>query len=178
MSADPARRPASCDEFIEDLTGHGTWQEPAAGAGGAAGPEWHLAYTDESGARQSARGGTEDVRRLLRDGLLGDAGNVSAGREEGGPFRPLRELPEFRDLLIEPAPLPTPCPAPQGRAAATPSASGVVSVPPAASEPSAFPAAAGGPAEGAGEPHGWPSGLVLAALAVGGFVSGLWWLAR
>jgi eukaryotic-like serine/threonine-protein kinase len=181
MSADPARRPASCDEFIEDLTGRGAWAEPAGGTGGAAGPEWHLAYTDESGARQSARGSTEDLRRSLRDGLLGDAGNVSASREEGGPFRPLREHPEFRDLLIEPAPLPTPCPAPQDRAAEVPPPGGAALVPSAASQPPARLRAPGGPtgpAEAAGAAHGWPSGLVLAALALGGFVSGLWWLAR
>ena len=48
------------------------------------------------------------IRRSLKDGLLGDASNVRASRTKAGPFESLRGYPEFRDLVIEAAPLSVP----------------------------------------------------------------------
>src|SRR5439155_18029576 len=41
----------------------------------------------------------------LKEGLLGDAGNVRVSRIKAGPYEALRNHPEFRDLVIEPAPM-------------------------------------------------------------------------
>jgi hypothetical protein len=48
------------------------------------------------------------IRRSLKDGLLGDASNVRASRAKVGPFEPLRGHPEFRDMVVEAAPLSLP----------------------------------------------------------------------
>jgi hypothetical protein len=112
MSARAEERPASCREFIEDLTGQSTKRLPAAGAAGSTGslgapaPElWYLVYKDEYGVTHTVKGSTSAIRRSLREGVLGDASNVRASRSKAGPFGPLRECPEFRDLLVTAAPL-------------------------------------------------------------------------
>src|SRR5205807_679412 len=55
MSADPAIRPATCREFVEDLTGYSTRRQPAAVA---AGPQevWYLVYKDELGTSHTVKG--------------------------------------------------------------------------------------------------------------------------
>ncbi|MFO0930637.1 MAG: serine/threonine-protein kinase [Gemmataceae bacterium] len=106
MSADPEQRPASCREFIEDLTGHSTRRVPTASATGLKADLWYLIYRDDEGGTHTVKGTTTAIRRSLKDGLLGDAANVRAGRNKGGPFESLREYPEFRDLLITAAPMP------------------------------------------------------------------------
>jgi serine/threonine protein kinase len=107
MSADAEQRPRSCREFIEDLTGKSTRQSPAAAAAAPAAQQdrWYLIYRDEAGTTHTVKGTTAVIRRSLRDGLLGDAANIRASRAKAGPFQPLREHPEFRDLLVTAAPL-------------------------------------------------------------------------
>jgi len=109
MSADPEQRPRSCREFIEDLTGHSTRRLPAAGSG-PAGPQdlWYLVYRDEDGVPHTVKGTTHAIRKSLKDGHLGDAAAVRASRSKSGPFEPLRDYPEFRDLLVAAAPLTMP----------------------------------------------------------------------
>jgi hypothetical protein len=109
MSADPGKRPASCREFIEDLTGKSTRRPPAD----AAVPQqemWYLVYKDETGAAHTVKGTVSAIRRSLKDGLLGDASNVRASRIKAGPFEALRGYPEFRDLVVTAAPLSVPQP--------------------------------------------------------------------
>ncbi len=108
MSADPEKRPASCREFIEDLTGHSTRRLPAVDSGTPQQELWYLVYKDEEGAAHTVKGTVSAVRRSLKDGLLGDATNVRASRTKAGPFEPLRGHPEFRDLVVEAAPLSVP----------------------------------------------------------------------
>jgi serine/threonine protein kinase len=109
MSADPNRRPTSCREFVEDLTGHSTRRIPAANASTPAINEvWYLVYKDENGVSHTVKGSTQAIRRSLKDGLLGDAENVRASRVKSGPFEALKEFPEFRDMLVTAAPLPVP----------------------------------------------------------------------
>ena len=109
MSADAEQRPRSCREFIEDLTGHSTRRLPSAGGGGASSQDlWYLIYRDDDGQTHTVKGSTTAIRRSLKDGVLGDAGNVRASRIKTGPFESLRDFPEFRDLLISAAPLPVP----------------------------------------------------------------------
>ena len=109
ISPDPVHRPESCQEFIEDLTGYGA----KATSGMALGLEaiadyWYMVYTDDEGTVHTVKGTTKAIRRSLKEGLLGDAENVRVAREKVGPFEPLKQFPEFRDLVVHPAKLPTP----------------------------------------------------------------------
>jgi serine/threonine protein kinase len=108
MSADPERRPTSCREFVEDLTGHSTRRAPSSSPGPTTTETWYLVYKDENGISHTVKGSTSAIRRSLKDGLLGDAENVRASRSKSGPFESLREFPEFRDMLVTAAPLAVP----------------------------------------------------------------------
>lgn len=106
MSADPEKRPASCREFIEDLTGRSTRRLPTVDSDPAQQDLWYLIYKDESGETHTVKGTIAAIRRSFKDGLLGDAGNVRAARTKSGPFEALRGYAEFRDLVVDAAPLP------------------------------------------------------------------------
>jgi hypothetical protein len=106
MAADPNLRPASCREFIEDLTGHSTrkittpsteQQQQAA----AQQDLWYLVYKDDDGTMHTVKGTTEGIRRSLKENLLGDASNVRACKQKTGPFEPLAKYAEFRDLAAQ-----------------------------------------------------------------------------
>lgn len=111
MSADPEQRPASCKEFVEDLTGallkkslsnHG---DPATPIPPQTTDLWYLVYRDDEGETHTVKGSSDGIRRALRDGLLGDSSNIRAARTKQGPFQGLHTFPEFRDLVIAPAPM-------------------------------------------------------------------------
>jgi eukaryotic-like serine/threonine-protein kinase len=104
MSADPEKRPASCREFVEDLTGHSTRKITPADSGPNQNDVWYLVYKDELGVMHTVKGTTVAIRRSLKEGLLGDAANVRASRGKTGPFDPVRSYPEFRDLVVTPTP--------------------------------------------------------------------------
>jgi serine/threonine protein kinase len=127
MSADPESRPASCREFVEDLTGRSTRRVPTVDAASPASQElWYLVYKDENGGTHTVKGSVGAIRKSLKEGLLGDASNIRASRTRTGPFENLRSYPEFRDLVIGPAPLSVPrpsSPAPELGAAARPGSS-------------------------------------------------------
>ena len=108
MSADAEARPKSCREFIEDLTGRSTRRVSSPNNVGNVQDLWYLIYKDEDGNQHTVKGSTPAIRRSLRDGLLGDADNVRASRNKTGPFEPLREHAEFRDLLVTAAALQVP----------------------------------------------------------------------
>lgn len=104
MSADPEMRPASCREFVEDLIGHSTRRLPTI-PGAAPTDVWYLIYRDAHGETHTVKGSTLAIRRSLKEGLLGGIDHVRASRVKTGNFEPLRTFPEFRDLVIAPAPL-------------------------------------------------------------------------
>jgi serine/threonine protein kinase len=108
MSADPEKRPVSCREFIEDLTGKSTRRLPTVDSNVAQQEMWYLVYKDETGLAHTVKGTISAVRRSLKEGLLGDASNVRAARTKAGPFESLRSYPEFRDMVVEAAPLSVP----------------------------------------------------------------------
>lgn len=108
MSADPEKRPTSCREFVEDLTGHSTRRLPTVDSSASQQELWYLVYKDETGMAHTVKGTVPAVRRSLKEGLLGDASNIRASRSKAGPFELLRDYPEFRDMVVEAAPLPTP----------------------------------------------------------------------
>jgi hypothetical protein len=102
------KRPATCREFVEDLTGHSTRRVPTTDSSTPLQELWYLVYKDEMGASHTVKGSTSAIRRSLKDGLLGDASNVRASRIKAGPFEALRGFPEFRDLVVTAAPLNVP----------------------------------------------------------------------
>jgi serine/threonine protein kinase len=112
MSAEPDRRPSSCREFVEDLTGHSRntptriVADQKLGADGA--DVWYLVYKDENGTSHTVEGSTEGIRTALRDNLLGDATTILVSRTKAGQFTLLMTIAEFRDLVVSPAPLPNP----------------------------------------------------------------------
>ncbi len=105
MNPDPNQRPASCREFVEDLTGHSTRKITPLLDAEARGDQWYLVYKDEDAVVHTVKGTMEGIRRSLKEGLLGDAANVRASRTKGGPFELLRTHPEFRDLAMETIPM-------------------------------------------------------------------------
>lgn len=176
MSADPEQRPTSCREFIEDLTGHSTRRVPAAQTTGLQQDLWYLIYKDDEGATHTVKGSATAIRRSLRDGLLGDAAHIRAGRSKGGPFESLREFPEFRDLLITAAPLPVapaaPAPRPDSGPAKGPSKQALAATVPSpvclAGTNAAVPAVAPHIAMKADddEPISWKTWLLLFGIAL------------
>lgn len=113
MSADPKERPASCREFMEDLTGQ-PWRN-RTGTGGGSGNDtnpprpspvadlWYLVYRGSNGEQHTVKGTTDSIRQNVKAGYLGDAGAVLVCRTKTGQFAPLRSVPEFRDLVVTPA---------------------------------------------------------------------------
>ena len=114
MSAEPGQRPSSCREFLEDLTGQSrtptNLHHPALGVADV----WYLVYRDEFGAAHTVKGATDGIRKALSDSLLGDASAILVSRAKTGPFAAVGSVPEFRDLIVNPAPLPAPGPPPRG----------------------------------------------------------------
>jgi eukaryotic-like serine/threonine-protein kinase len=112
MSAEPDRRPSSCREFLEDLTGQSRTTPTGQGASQAPAPGnadiWYLVYKDENWMSHTVKGSTEGIRKALQDQLLGDAATILVSRTKTGQFTLLMSVPEFRDLVVSPAPLPTP----------------------------------------------------------------------
>lgn len=137
MSADPDQRPSSCAEFMEDLTGKSTRRLALPKGDLAPQDLWYLIYKDEDGVPHMVKGTAVAIRRSLKEGLLGDASNVRAGRTKQGSFESLRNLVEFRDLVPEAA-------APRTRPKAAPQTPPVqsVRVTPAGARRPASPAAA------------------------------------
>lgn len=106
MSAEASQRPASCREFLEDLTGQSRGSGPIQPVAAASQDMWYMVYRDEAGKTHTVKGGTDAIRNALKDGLLGDASAILVGRSKVGQFQPLHSVPEFRDLVVAPAPLP------------------------------------------------------------------------
>jgi serine/threonine protein kinase len=111
MSPNKEQRPANCRELVEDLYGRTTRPSQVERPSGEV-DVWYLVYQDDLGQSHTVKGGTEGIRRALRDGLLGDASTMTVCRQKQGPFVGLRTYPEFRDLLIAPEAMPTVKPAP------------------------------------------------------------------
>lgn len=98
MRADPAQRPASCREFLEDLTGRSRRfiEERSE-------DRWYLRFRDAEGNECLARHSTATARQCLERGLLGNLADVTVSMTAEGPFAPLRQVAEFRDLVGQPA---------------------------------------------------------------------------
>ena len=98
MNADPEQRPASCREFLEELTGQSSGKTASSAAPQPTQDLWYLLYKDEEGVRHLVKGTLSAIRRSLKEGLLGDASNIRAGKTKTGAFEPLESYREFKDL--------------------------------------------------------------------------------
>jgi serine/threonine protein kinase len=125
MSVDKDQRPTSCREFVEDLTGQSTRKITPLGDPGDVQDVWYLVYTDEEDVMRTVKGTLQGIRRSLKEGHLGDADNIRAARTKMGPFEPLRQHPEFRDLVVQLVVTPPS----QSLSKTTPPANGVRSTP-------------------------------------------------
>jgi serine/threonine protein kinase len=98
MDPNPEKRPRSCKEFVEDLTGSkpipAQTAEPATKE-----PWWYLQYIDEEGKPHLVKGRMSGIRRSVKEGRLGDVTKVLVCRTKTGAYGPLRSYPEFRDLV-------------------------------------------------------------------------------
>ena len=77
---DPEKRPVSCREFVEDLTGHSTRRLPTTDSSTPIAELWYLVYRDDEGTVHTVKGTTDNIRKAYREGLLGDASNIRAAR--------------------------------------------------------------------------------------------------
>lgn len=165
MSADPSIRPASCAEFVEDLTGRSA-KVPGASKRGTRADMWYLVYEDAGGVSQQTSGTQQDIRRILQDGLLGDAGKVRISASPDGPFEPLRCLSEFRDLTVSLPKRATAEAAPEPIDKAVPS-----------QEPPTYPGATSDAQKVVGTPD-WLPAVLAVLLGFSGFLVGLYILSR
>jgi serine/threonine protein kinase len=108
MSPDPAQRPGSCKEFVEDVTGRSDRvQTPVEEVPSVTLANlWHVLYRDQEELIHATRETTEGVRQALQDGSLGDAADLRLSRKAQGPFEPARNFAEFRDLVLPARPDP------------------------------------------------------------------------
>lgn len=97
MDADPERRPASCREFVEDLTDRGSRKTQALDNLAPAQDVWYLVYRDEEGKQSTVKGTKAGICRALKEGRLGDASNIRVCRTKAGPFEPVRSHSDFRE---------------------------------------------------------------------------------
>ncbi len=193
MSPDPAQRPSTCREFVEDLTGRSTRKQPSpADLPAAAQDVWYLVYKDEEGALHTVKGTTAGICRSLKEGLLGDASNVRGCRSKTGVFEPLRSFPEFRHLVIGPIPVgatpssssATAAPArttPTDKEVAAPTAEGQAKSPvltPPLSRPRGSVVGLGPILANVNSKYTWLRWLVLAVIAVGSTLAGLFLFRR
>jgi serine/threonine protein kinase len=96
LSAEPELRPASCREFLDELFGRQTAAPSSALEANL--DLWFVAYQDETGKPCSGVGNTDDVRRSLEGGLLGDLDKVRVGRTKSGLHKRPLGLPDFQDV--------------------------------------------------------------------------------
>jgi serine/threonine protein kinase len=109
ISPDPLHRPGTCSEFIEDLTGQTTQQLASTDPTPKVGQDyWYMIYSDENEVVHSVKGTIKGIRRSFKEGRLGDAAAVRVARTKAGPFEPLKNFAEFRDLVIAPESVLTP----------------------------------------------------------------------
>ncbi len=107
MAPNPADRPSSCREFMEDLTGL-RWKPGLSSTQSSdslpqleeASTMWYMVYYTTDGKPHTVKGTTETIRANAMAGTLGEPSTILVSRTKAGPFAPLRKVPEFRDLVL------------------------------------------------------------------------------
>jgi serine/threonine protein kinase len=182
LNPDPSQRPASCAEFVEDLTGpdeQRTHTPPEETLSVTLANLWHLLYRDPAGLVHLTRETTEGVRRAIQDGALGDSADIRLSRKPMGPFEPPLNFAEFRDVLeaLSPAPV-VKAPAEEPPVAGMLEPAAMMLAPPSFSGIRPMPIGPGAPAgplihlEQGRRSYDWLVWLTLLALATGAAVVG------
>lgn len=97
LSGDPAQRPATCREFVEDLCG--VSKLPAAPVlAKTADDYWYIVYHDDENEKRTVKGTLDGMRKAIKEGLLGDVSDIKASRSKQGEFVALAQFPEFSEL--------------------------------------------------------------------------------
>lgn len=107
MNADPMQRPANCREFMEDLTGTG-WKVGSGPTSASSGDSlrfsatdlWYMVYRDEDHQPRTVKGSTDSIRKNIQSGMLGDINLILVCRTKNGQFQPMKNVAEFRDLVL------------------------------------------------------------------------------
>jgi serine/threonine protein kinase len=100
LNADPQVRPASCRDFLREVLGaeSGT---PETRSDETDLDLWYVEYENELGTYQMAVGTTQNLRRSLQHGRLGDPHKAKVGRYCFGPAKdPLMDS-EFKDHALD-----------------------------------------------------------------------------
>jgi hypothetical protein len=107
MAPNAADRPASCREFMEDLTGLPWKAGQSSGmsndsihAPTEANTIWYMVYYDGDSNPKTVKGTTDTIRANALAGTLGDLNTTLVSRSKAGPFAPFKKVAEFRDLVL------------------------------------------------------------------------------
>ena len=98
MSANPANRPKSCREFMEDILGE-KWHPAALGSSSKVGVDqdiWYVVFYDQ-GFPKTVKGSMEALRKNIASGALGDLSIVLVSKTKAGPFMKVTTTPEFAE---------------------------------------------------------------------------------
>jgi len=107
MAPNAVDRPASCREFMEDLTGL-PWKAGQSASSSTdsihvpaeASTIWYMVYYDADAKPKTVKGTTETIRVNALAGTLGDLTTTLVSRTKAGPFAPFKKVAEFRDLIL------------------------------------------------------------------------------
>ena len=104
MSVDPASRPASCREFVDNLKTESEFTPTPVGSDfdTAVTSLWHVLYQDAKGVMHMTQESSEGIRRVLIDGSLGPAEKIRLALSLQGPFEPAENFEQFRDAVHVP----------------------------------------------------------------------------
>src|SRR5262249_18501193 len=100
LDADPELRPPSCRAFLYELLG----AENAVPEGNAGETDLDLFYVDYENAQGNAAvavGTSQNLRRTLRQGLLGDPAKIYVGRYRAGPAKTPLKASELKDCAAD-----------------------------------------------------------------------------
>src|SRR5205807_245679 len=97
VNPNPNLRPASCEEFANELRGAVPIRVSVPGSAEADQAPWYVTFQDVQGRERTVAGSLVEVRRALLKGQLGDVGQARASRSQSGPFKTLECHAELQD---------------------------------------------------------------------------------
>ncbi len=98
MSANPANRPKSCREFMEDILGE-KWHAAALGGSSVLEADqdlWYVVFYDQ-GFPKTVKGNSDALKKNIASGALGDLSIVLVSKNKAGPFVKVTAAPEFAE---------------------------------------------------------------------------------
>lgn len=105
MEADPALRPPTAKAFAEMLLGKDSLGDTALPPPAAGEQVWFIIAPQADGKPKKIKGPRSSIEAQIVKGKLGILAQASPSRD--GPFRPIDQIPEFRDALRKRSPMET-----------------------------------------------------------------------